>query len=93
MDLINKIDKYLNEAVTFHIDVSKNDLERYVAYDGKNYYTAVIGVQSDAPYVKFKMVRAGKNGRLSSIKLKDTDEKSIEKEIGMRVDFKKLYKN
>ena len=83
--------QHINEKVEYYLDTSKDDTEKYVANDGDYWYTGKVGVKGENMFLKF-VATHGKNSYFESGKLKKTTPEKLKKDVGMRVDFKKLYK-
>ena len=83
--------QHLDEKTEYYLDTSQDNTEKYVAYDGSYWYTGKIGIRGGEQYLKFAATH-GKNSYFERGKLKKTTPEKLEKDVGMRVDFKKLYK-
>ena len=83
--------QHLNEKTEYYLDTSKDNTEKYVANDGDYWYTGKIGIRGGDQYLKFTATH-GKNSYFEKAKLKKTTPEKLEKDVGMTVDFKKLYK-
>ena len=83
--------QHLNEKTEYYLDTSQDNTEKYVAYDGSYWYTGKVGVKGENMFLKF-VATSGKNSYFERAKLKKTTPEKLEKDVGMRVDFKKLYK-
>ena len=81
----------INEKTEYYLDASQDNTEKYVAYDGSYWYTGKIGIRGGDRYLKFAATH-GKNSYFERAKLKKTTPDKLEKDVGMTVDFKKLYK-
>ena len=81
----------INEKVEYYLDPSKDNTEKYVANDGDYWYTGKVGVKGERMFLKF-VATHGKNSYFERGKLKKTTPEKLEKDVGMTVDFKKLYK-
>ena len=81
----------INEKVEYYLDTSKDNTEKYVANDGDYWYTGKVGVKGENMFLKF-VATSGKASYFERAKLKKTTPEKLEKEAGIRVDFKKLYK-
>ena len=81
----------INEKVEYYLDTSKDNTEKYVANDGDYWYTGKVGVKGENMFLKF-VATSGKNSYFERAKLKKTTPEKLEKDVGMTVDFKKLYK-
>ena len=85
--------QHLDEKTEYFIDTSiKGDnTSKYVAYDGDYWYTGKVGVKGENMFLKL-VATHGKNRYFERAKLKKTTPEKLEKDAGMTVDFKKLYK-
>ena len=83
--------QHLDEKTEYYLDTSQDNTEKYVAYDGDYWYTGKVGVKGENMFLKF-VATHGKNSYFERGKLKKTTPDKIEKDVGMTVDFKKLYK-
>ena len=83
--------QHLNEKTEYYLDTSQDNTEKYVAYDGDYWYTGKVGVKGENMFLKF-VATHGKNSYFEKAKLKNTTPEKLEKDVGMRIDFKKLYK-
>jgi len=83
--------QHLDEKTEYYLDTSKDDTEKYVAFDGDYWYAGRVGMRGGDSFLKF-VATHGKNSYFESGKLKKTTPEKLEKDVGMRVDFKKLYK-
>ena len=81
----------INEKVEYYLDTSKDNTEKYVANDGDYWYTGKVGVRGENMFLKF-VATHGRNSYFERAKLKKTTPEKLEKDVGMTVDFKKLYK-
>jgi len=81
----------INEKVEYYLDTSKDNTEKYVANDGDYWYTGKVGVKGENMFLKF-VATSGKASYFERAKLKKTTPEKLEKDAGMTVDFKKLYK-
>jgi hypothetical protein len=81
----------INEKTEYYLDTSKDNTEKYVANDGDYWYTGKVGVKGENMFLKF-VATSGKNSYFERAKLKKTTPEKLEKDVGMTVDFKKLYK-
>ena len=91
-------EEYTTEKVEYYLDISKDDTEKYVAFDGGTWYTGRVGMKGGDSFLKF-VATHGKNSYFEKAKLKKTTPKELEKDATepewsmLRiVDFKKLYK-
>ena len=89
--MIKTFKQHLDEKVEYYLDTSKDNTEKYVANDGDYWYTGKVGVKGENMFLKF-VATHGKNSYFERGKLKKTTPEKLEKDVGMRVDFKKLYK-
>jgi hypothetical protein len=83
--------QHLKEKVEYYLDTSKDNTEKYVAYDGSSWHTGRVGVKGENMFIKL-VATHGKNSYFERAKLKKVTPEKLEKEAGTRVDFKKLYK-
>jgi len=83
--------QHLDEKTEYYLDTSKDDTEKYVAFDGDYWYTGRVGMKGGSSFLKF-VATSGKASYFERAKLKKTTPEKLEKDVGMRVDFKKLYK-
>ena len=83
--------QHLDEKTEYYLDPSKDNTEKYVANDGDYWYTGKVGVKGENMFLKF-VATSGKNSYFERAKLKKTTPEKLEKDVGMTVDFKKLYK-
>ena len=81
----------INEKVEYYLDTSKDNTEKYVANDGDYWYTGKVGVKGENMFIKL-VATHGKDSYFERAKLKKVTPEKLEKEAGIRVDFKKLYK-
>ena len=88
----------INEKVEYYLDTSKDDTEKYVAFDGGIWYTGRVGMKGGDSFLKF-VATHGKNSYFEKAKLKKTTPKELEQDATepewsmlRTVDFKKLYK-
>ena len=81
----------INEKVEYYLDTSKDNTEKYVANDGDYWYVGRVGMKGGSSFLKF-VATSGKNSYFERAKLKKTTPEKLEKDVGMTVDFKKLYK-
>ena len=81
----------INEKTEYYLDTSKDNTEKYVANDGDYWYTGRVGMKGGSSFLKF-VATHGKNSYFERAKLKKTTPDKLEKDVGMTVDFKKLYK-
>ena len=88
---LRKEEVKVNEKTEYYLDTSKDNTEKYVANDGDYWYTGKVGVKGENMFLKF-VATHGKNSYFERGKLKKTTPEKLEKDVGMRVDFKKLYK-
>ena len=83
--------QHLNEKTEYYLDPSKDNTEKYVANDGDYWYVGRVGMKGGSSFLKF-VATSGKNSYFERAKLKKTTPEKLEKDVGMTVDFKKLYK-
>ena len=84
--------QHLNEKTEYYLDTSKDNTEKYVAKDdGGFWYTGRVGIKGGIMFLKF-VATHGKDSYFEKAKLKKTTPDKLEKDVGMTVDFKKLYK-
>ena len=83
--------QHLNEKTEYYLDTSKDDTEKYVAFDGDYWYVGRVGMKGGSSFLKF-VATSGKASYFERAKLKKTTPEKLEKDVGMTVDFKKLYK-
>ena len=81
----------INEKTEYYLDTSKDNTEKYVANDGDYWYTGKVGVKGENMFIKL-VATHGKDSYFERAKLKKVTPEKLEKEAGMTVDFKKLYK-
>ena len=81
----------INEKTEYYLDTSKDNTEKYVANDGDYWYTGRVGMKAGSSFLKF-VATHGRNSYFERAKLKKITPEKLEKDVGMRVDFKKLYK-
>ena len=81
----------INEKTEYYLDISKDNTEKYVVNDGDYWYTGKVGVKGENMFLKF-VATHGRNSYFERAKLKKTTPEKLEKDVGMTVDFKKLYK-
>ena len=89
--MIKTFKQHLNEKTEYYLDTSKDNTEKYVAYDGSYWYTGKVGVKGENMFIKL-VATHGKDSYFERAKLKKVTPEKLEKEAGTRVDFKKLYK-
>ena len=83
--------QHLDEKTEYYLDTSQDNTKKYVANDGDYWYTGKVGVKGENMFLKF-VATHGKNSYFERGKLKKTTPEKLEKDVGMRIDFKKLYK-
>ena len=83
--------QHLNEKTEYYLDTSQDNTDKYVAYDGSYWYTGRIGMKGGSSFLKF-VATSGRASYFERAKLKKTTPEKLEKDVGMTVDFKKLYK-
>ena len=72
--------QHLNEKTEYYLDPSKDDTEKYVAFDGGTWYTGRVGMKGGDSFLKF-VATHGKNSYFESGKLKKVTPKELEKEV------------
>ena len=85
----------INEKVEYYLDTTRDNTEKYIATDGDYWYTGKIGVKGDNMFLKLAATRISRSYFEDGIKkgkIKKTTPEKLEKDAGMTVDFKKLYK-
>jgi len=94
-----KLKELLFEEVEYYFDKTKDNLEKYVAFDGTDYYTGKHDFKGEKSFLKFVRThpkfRAIYSIRLEKNKLKKVSSKDIEKDVGefiTDVEFNRLYK-
>ncbi|MBC8388831.1 MAG: hypothetical protein H8E13_12380 [Actinobacteria bacterium] len=94
-----RLKKLIIEEIEYYFDKTKNNLEKYVAFDGTDYYTGRRGLKGEKSFLKFVLThpkhRAIYKIKINKNKLKKVLPKEVEKDIGetlFYIDFKKLYK-
>ena len=84
--------QHLNEKTEYYLDTSKDNTEKYVAKDdGGFWYVGRVGMKGGSSFLKF-VAAHGKDSYFERAKLKKTTPEKLEKDVGMTIDFKKLYK-
>ena len=84
--------QHLDEKTEYYLDTSQDNTEKYVVKDdGGFWYTGRVGIKAGSSFLKF-VATHGKNSYFERAKLKKTTPEKLEKDAGMTVDFKKLYK-
>jgi len=83
--------QHLDEKTEYYLDTSKDNTEKYVANDGDYWYTGRVGMKAGSSFLKF-VATHGKDSYFERAKLKKTTPEKLEKDVGITVDFKKLYK-
>ena len=86
-----EFDPEINEKTEYYLDTSQDNTEKYVANDGDYWYTGRVGMKGGSSFLKF-VATSGKASYFERAKLKKTTPEKLEKDVGMTVDFKKLYK-
>ena len=82
----------LDEKTEYYLDTSQDNTDKYVAKDdGGFWYTGRVGIKAGSSFLKF-VATHGKNSYFERAKLKKVTPEKLEKDVGMTVDFKKLYK-
>ena len=84
-------EEFIPEKTEYYLDTSKDNTEKYVANDGDYWYTGRVGMKAGSSFLKF-VATHGKNSYFERAKLKKTTPEKLEKDVGMTIDFKKLYK-
>ena len=85
----------INEKVEYYLDTTRDNTEKYIATDGDYWYTGKVGVKGDNMFLKLAATRISRSYFEDGIKkgkIKKTTPEKLEKDAGMTVDFKKLYK-
>ena len=83
--------QHLDEKTEYYLDTSQDNTEKYVANDGDYWYVGRVGMKGGSSFLKF-VATSGKASYFERAKLKKTTPDKLEKDVGMTVDFKKLYK-
>ena len=83
--------QHLDEKTEYYLDPSKDNTEKYVANDGDYWYVGRVGMKGGSSFLKF-VATSGRASYFERAKLKKTTPEKLEKDVGMTVDFKKLYK-
>ena len=87
--------QHLNEKVEYYLDTTRDNTEKYIATDGDYWYTGKVGIKGDNMFLKLAATRISRSYFEDGIKkgkIKKTTPEKLEKDAGMTVDFKKLYK-
>ena len=85
----------INEKVEYYLDTTRDNTEKYIATDGDYWYTGKVGIKGDNMFLKLAATRISRSYFEDGIKkgkIKKTTPEKLEKDAGMTVDFKKLYK-
>ena len=85
----------INEKVEYYLDTTRDNTDKYIATDGDYWYTGKVGVQGERMFLKLAATRISRSYFEDGIKkgkIKKTTREKLEKDAGMTVDFKKLYK-
>ena len=85
----------IDEKVEYYLDTTRDNTEKYIATDGDYWYTGKVGVKGDNMFLKLAATRISRSYFEDGIKkgkIKKTTPEKLEKDAGMTVDFKKLYK-
>ena len=85
----------VDEKTEYYLDPSKDNTEKYIATDGDYWYTGKVGIKGDNMFLKLAATRISRSYFEDGIKkgkIKKTTPEKLEKDAGMTVDFKKLYK-
>jgi len=87
--------QHINEKVEYYLDTTRDNTEKYIATDGDYWYTGKVGVKGERMFLKLTATRISRSYFEDGIKkgkIKKTTPEKLEKDAGMTVDFKKLYK-
>ena len=85
------LEEEIEEKVEYYLDTTRDNTDKYIATDGDYWYTGKVGVKGENMFLKF-VATSGKASYFEKAKLKKTTPEKLEKDAGITVDFKKLYK-
>ena len=92
---LRKEEVKVNEKTEYYLDTTRDNTEKYIATDGDYWYTGKVGIKGDNMFLKLAATRISRSYFEDGIKkgkIKKTTPEKLEKDAGMTVDFKKLYK-
>ncbi len=94
-----KLRDILIEKTEYYLDKTKDNLEKYVAFDGTDYYTGRRDFRGERSFLKFVRThpkyKAVYRIKLKKNTMKKVSPKDIEKNIGeliTSIEFNRLYK-